>query len=117
MFAVVLMVGLLSGCAHQDEWTTRDTQRQWVITGLMLVDAVQTTQIQYHPDSVEGHPLPLAVLGPNPSTSSTYQYFGSLAVSQFLITMALPAGWRPYYQGAVAIDHLYGIRKNSLAGL
>ncbi len=110
MIAVLLLIGQLVGCAHQDEWTRSDTRRQWAVTGLMVIDAHKTAQIQYDPRLVEGNPIPLFVLGTNPSTASTYQYFATLALSQFLITRALPARWRPYYQCIVAIDHLYGIR-------
>ena len=66
---LVVVMLVLTGCAHQDEWSQKDTRRQWAITGLMVVDAHQTAQIQYDPMAVEGHPLPLFVLGPNPSTA------------------------------------------------
>jgi len=110
MNVMLLACLVMAGCAHQDEWTQKDTRRQWAVTGLMVIDAHKTAQIQYDPRLVEGNPIPLFVLGPKPSTASTYQYFVTLALSQYLITRALPARWRPYYQCIVAIDHLYGIR-------
>ena len=56
---LVVVMLVLTGCAHQDEWSQKDTRRQWAITGLMVIDAHQTAQIQYDPMAVEGHPLPL----------------------------------------------------------
>ena len=110
-----LLVLLMSGCAT--DWTRADTNRQLLLTGLMAVDAYQTTRIQYDPGLIEGVPLTRSVLGSNPSTAPTYQYFAELALSHYLIARVLPAKWRPYYQGFFVLDHLYGIHTNIRLGL
>ncbi len=111
-----LILLFLVGCSG-DPWTRADTNRQLVVTGLVAIDAYQTMKIQYDPQLIEGSPLPQAILGKNPSTAATYQYFMTLMLSQCLITRLLPKRLRPYYQGVTALDHLYGIRKNIRAGL
>ena len=113
---LLCVVLVISGCSG-GPLSRADTNRCWAITGLMAIDAYQTTKIQYEPDLVEVGPLARSVLGRNPSTAETYQYFTTLAISQCVITRLLPENFRPYYQGAVAIDHLVGIRNNCINGL
>ena len=98
-FAIVIILALLSGCAHQDEWTTRDTWLQIGVTATLAADAYTTSKIQYDPWIEEVGPIAKHVLGRQPSTSDTYMYFGTLAISNYFITRALPAKWRPYWQG------------------
>jgi len=112
----VCMVGL-SGCAHTDEWTRRDTMMQLGATVMMLGDAITTTKIQYDPNVHESAPVATQFLGPQPSTSDTYQYFGAVIITSYLISRALPAKWRPYYQGAQIAGHGYGFWNNCNMGL
>ncbi len=108
---------LVTGCASQDNWTRQDTVLQWTVTGVMALDAIQTAEIQYHDDLVEKGPVARRVLGRNPSTSDTYQYFATLAVSNYLISRALPAKWRPWWQGANIAHHTSVVFSNCAHGL
>ena len=68
-------------------------------------DAYTTAQIQYHPGIYEKNPVSRQVLGLQPSTSATYQYFGTLIITNWLITRMLPAKWRPWWQGGTMVMH------------
>ena len=94
---ILFVLLLIQGCAHQDEWTTRDTVLQIAVSVVIVADAYTTSKIQYDPGLQE---LGLArhALGPQPSTTDTYMYFGTLAISSYFISRALPAKWRPYWQ-------------------
>ena len=87
------------------------------ITTLMVADAISTEKIQYDPDIIEGNALTHVFLGDNPGTSETYLYFGTLIVSSYLISAALPVRWRPYYQSLQMLDNGFAIINNCDAGL
>ena len=110
--AMILSVFLAGGCAHQDDWTRRDTVMQVGVTAVLVADAVTTSRIQYAPDVFEDGPVAGKVLGLQPDTSDTYLYFGSLIVANYLISRALPAKWRPYWQGWEMSVHGYSVINN-----
>ena len=117
----VLVVALLalSGCAsyQHDPWTRQDTVLQYMVTAAYVIDGVQTSQIQYHPELEEGQPLATWALGRQPSTSDTWQYFATLSISSYLISYYLPARWRPYWQGAQLAIEAKSILSNCAHGL
>lgn len=114
---IILSSFLVGGCAHQDDWTRRDTVMQVGVTVVLVADAVTTSRIQYYPDVFEAGPVARKVLGLQPDTSDTYLYFGSLIVSNYLISRALPARWRPYWQGWNMAEHGYSVINNCRLGL
>ena len=114
---IALAVLTLTGCAHSDPWSKRDTVLQVTYTGMVVIDAIQTSDIQYHDNLVEGGPIARRVLGANPSTSDTWQYLTTVAISHYLITRALPAKWRPWWQGVGIADETSAIFKNCANGL
>lgn len=101
MKLVMLLVTLtlLQGCAHSDPWTRQDTTLQLITTGMFAIDAVQTSEIQYHGNIRENGPFAKHVLGRQPHTAETWQYFATVSLSHWLISRALPAKWRPFWQG------------------
>lgn len=103
---------LVSGCAHQDEWTELDTVMLVGVSVVMVADAVTTRRIQYRPDLYEVGSTTRKVLGTQPSTSDTYLFFGSLIITNYFITRALPAKWRPYWQGYEIIRYGSAVRLN-----
>lgn len=115
--SIIIALGILSGCAHSDPWTKQDTVLQSIYTATLIIDGVQTADIQHRPDLVEGGLVARQVLGANPSSSDTWMYFGTLAISNFVITRALPSKWRPYWQGANIAMHTAAIAKNCKNGL
>ena len=96
---VIVTFMLLQGCAHSDPWTERDTVLQVAYTVTLAADAITTSRIQYHDNIQEVGPAQY-VLGSQPSTASTWQYFTSVAIVNAIITRALPAKWRLYWQSA-----------------
>lgn len=97
MILLVLMCAALFGCAHSNEWTRTDTTMQLIVTAAYAADAYTTSKIQYNP-LMQEEGLARHVLGRQPSTSDTYMYFGTLMLSNYLISRALPARWRPLWQ-------------------
>ncbi|KKM90900.1 hypothetical protein LCGC14_1233980 [marine sediment metagenome] len=67
-------------------------------------DAYTTKYIQYDP-LMQEEGLARHVLGRQPSTSDTYMYFGTLMISNYFISRALPAKWRPFWQFANIVGH------------
>lgn len=109
---LILTILLISGCAHNDPWTTRDTVLQVGVTTILVADAVTTSRIQYHDGLYEQGPVAKVFLGSQPSTSDTYMYFGTLIVSNYLISRALPAKWRPYWQVGSVAHNAYSVYGN-----
>ncbi len=117
IFIIAALYMHVTGCAHSDPWTKQDTVLQSIYTATLVIDGIQTSEIQYRRDLEEGGPIARAVLGPNPSTSDTWMYFGTLAISNYLITRALPEEWRPFWQGANIAMHGKAIISNCAHGL
>jgi hypothetical protein len=96
-----LCVGL-QACAHNDPWTERDTMRQTAVTILLAADALQTSQIQFHPE-LEEVGTARHFIGAQPSTTDALLYFVTSSVVSAVIARALPAKWRPWYQGGMMV--------------
>ena len=88
---------LVSGCASAN-WTVSDTQREVTWQVVNALDAATTAQIQYEPGVIEKQPLTRAILGDEPRTGDTVVYFGSLALSHYLISRCLPSRYRKWFQ-------------------
>lgn len=114
---IISIFALLQGCAHSDPWTRQNTVLQSIYTGTLVLDAIQTADIQYRPDLMEAGPIARPILGRNPSTSDTWMYFGTLAISNYFITRALPEKWRPFWQSFGIIDHGLAVINNCASGL
>ena len=111
MYRIILLI-LLAGCAHQDEWTKRDTIMQVGVTAMIIGDAILTTRIKDHPNVYECGPIAKQFLGRQPKTQDVYLYMGTLIVTNYLISRALPAKWRPYWQAANMVQFSYMIYNN-----
>ncbi len=114
---LALLASLNVGCAHTDEWTTRDTAMQAGVTILVACDAHLTAHLKDSGGFTEDGNLPKLVLGRTPKSSDTYMYFASLAVFDYLLSRALAAKWRPYWQEFNRVDHGYGITRHCVEGL
>jgi len=104
--AILAAILLLSGCAsyQHDPWTKQDTVLQSIVTATYAIDAIQTSEIQYHPELYEGG-FAKHALGAQPSTSDTWQYFASVAFTSYVIAYYMPAKWRPFFQGGqIAVE-------------
>ena len=113
--AVCVLALSTCGTARADEWSDEDTVREAAFQVVNLMDAYQTSRIQYRADLTEGMPLTRAVIGPEPSTRDTALYFGTLGISHFLIARLLPARWRPWFQGGTFAFSTATVLNNCLA--
>jgi len=116
---IILSLISLSGCAtyQHDPWTKQDTVLQSLVTATYAIDAIQTSQIQYHPELEEGGPIARQVLGRQPSTSDTWQYFATVAFTSYVISYYMPAKWRPFWQGGQIAVQTKTIFSNCAHGL
>lgn len=114
---LVVTLILLVGCAHSDPWTKQDTVLQLITTGAFALDAIQTSDIQYHRGHREVGLLARHALGPQPHTAETWQYFATVALSHYLVSRILPAKWRPWWQGATIALETRAIIHNCTVGV
>ncbi len=111
MIKLLPLLALLVGCAHSDPWTRADTRWQMAHTLALAADAYTTTQIQYHPTIGEVDPITKKVLGQQPGTAETWQYFASKAIVDYLIAMSLPEEWRRWWQvGGIGMHGYYAVQ-------
>ena len=109
---ILLLIFALVGCAHQDEWTTRDTWMQVGVTAAIAADAYTSSKIQYTPNVMEDGPIAHRIIGRQPSTFDVYMYSGTLIITNYFISRALPGKWRPYWQVWGIYDHGYATYHN-----
>ena len=113
---LVAAVVLLSGCAGTNEWSRQDTVLQSLVTASYAIDAIQTSEIQYHDDIHEAG-FASHFVGNQPSTADTWQYFATVAFTSYVISYYLPPKWRPYWQGAQLAVQTSVIISNCSIGL
>ena len=106
----------LSGCASTDEWTRQDTWVQVGITAVIAADAYTTSKIQYH-GGQEANPVGRKLLGRQPGTKETYLYLSTWALTNYLISRALPEKARAYWQGVTFGGHSIAVMINCGEGL
>lgn len=104
LLAILFLIAIcLAGCASND-WSRRDTIGELAVVGTLAIDAYQTAQFQHHEDQQEIGWV-RGICGAKPSSACSYEYFGTVAISHWLIAKLLPATWRRYWQaGAVAVE-------------
>lgn len=111
---IVALALALSGCAS-DTWSRSDTLWQSAATATLLIDGYQTSRIRHtqyeEVGSVRG------ICGPLPSTQCTATYFGSVALSHWLIARSLPPTWRRYWQGGMVLTEVRVIERNDAKGI
>lgn len=76
------------------DWTREDTNRQAVVTALLVVDWGQTRYIAKHPEFHETNPL----LGEHPSIGQVNNYFVASILAHATVSMILPPDWRKGWQ-------------------
>ncbi len=88
----------LSGCAHQDEWTRRDTWGQVAVTIAIAGDGVSSIKIRETENVREAGYIASRIMGDQPTKEDLILYHTTLVISSYFIARALPASWRPYFQ-------------------
>lgn len=112
---IVAMALAISGCAS-DTWSRSDTLWQAAATATLLIDGYQTSRIQ-HTHGKEELGWVRGACGPVPSNQCTATYFGTVAVSHWLIARSLPPGWRRYWQGGMVAIEAPVIYRNEHQGI
>jgi hypothetical protein len=98
MWIKLLIVCLfLSGCANGG-WSTDDSYRQTGVVALMSIDWAQTRKISNNPDKYNEHN---PILGNHPSESMVNVYFPVCIAAHTAVAMALPPGYRVWWQYVV----------------
>ena len=90
---------------------------QIAVTVTLAGDAWTTSKIHKTPFVYESGPTARPLLGPQPDPTEVYIFFVSTAITNYFITRALPAKWRPWFQGGIIVRHIYNIEKNCDLGL
>ena len=119
MWAVIIWVVLitLSGCITHDPWTKRDTMLQGAVTGLTLVDWLQTRAIAKQPEKYKEIGPASWCIGRHPSTGQVDFYFGCSVVSKALITHLLPRKYRLSWQSLCMGSSMAFIINNENIGI
>jgi hypothetical protein len=113
MTATAACVIVATGCATGG-WTKGDTARHAVLTGTMLIDALQTAKIAREPQRWQEHN---PVLGRHPSEDWVAVYFGAAYLLTTLMAIALPPPWRAAWQYVVIGVETACIGNNMSIGL
>src|SRR5688572_6254344 len=101
MLRIILACLFLSGCGSN--WTRDDTIREVGFQVVNIADAWQTQSIRKRKDVKETGVIAVEILGKEPKPGETAVYFGTMALSHFLISRALPPKWRRYWQSGTAL--------------
>lgn len=88
-----------------------------MVTAVILADAITTNRIQDNPYAEEVGPVARHFLGPQPNTDDTALYFGTVIITSYLVSRALPARWRRYWQWWEIGAHGYALKNSCDAGL
>lgn len=98
-----ILIFSLSACGTftpRDDWSTDATVAEMAWQATNAIDAFQTAEIKNRPDLRESSAMTRRVIGRKPDADDTAVYFASMALSHYLISISLPARWRPWFQGA-----------------
>ena len=119
-YSIVVAALLLQGCAVLEapgDWNARDTALEATFQASNLMDAVTTARIQDTPGIIETTPFARELLGRNPGTTETAVYFGTVALSHYVIARSLPKKWRPWFQAGSIIHSSEAVIRNCDNGL
>jgi len=105
IFIIALCYMHVTGCAHSDPWTKTDTALYMGYVGTLAYDAHTTSEIRHYPCLQESGPIAKQVLGLQPDAAATWQYMGTLAITNYFIARSLPSTWRKVWLGANGIEH------------
>lgn len=100
-----------------DDWTKTNTKMELGYVAIATVDMFQTMDIKNHDDIHEANPIVRSVLGDNPERGQTAAYFAGAMAGHFLISRALPKGWREVFQTGTVIVQTGVVANNWALGL
>lgn len=114
---LVILIFCLSGCAHQDEWTTGDTVLESIYIATALADGYAATKIHEHPNIIESGKIAGTFLGQNPDPGDVWLYIGGNIVLHYVVARALPRGLRSMWQGVGIWRHGMAVNDANQLGL
>lgn len=107
----------LTGCAHQDEWTERDMWAQVAVSIAIIGDSASSVNIRSTDGIYERGYIASRVIGSQPTAKNLFVYMTSVIVLDLMVARALPAKWRPYFQGGAFVMHASAWHHNCQLGL
>jgi len=105
LLSVALVYMHVTGCAHSDPWTRNDTVLYTAYVGTLAYDGHTTAEIRHYPCIEEAGSIAKHALGLQPDASSTWQYMGTLAITNYFIARSLPSTWRKIWLTGNAYGH------------
>ena len=115
LLSLILMLSI-TGCAHiqVDKWDAVEVGEAVALTGLMVVDVIQTSQIVRNPDLYhEINPI----LGEHPTQGAVNLYFVLSLAFKLSIAHFLPHPWRKAWLGLWIFESATTVQNNSRIGL
>lgn len=101
----------LTGCAT-DTWSRTDTLGEITVAVTLAADAYQTAQFQHHEHQQEIGWV-RGICGAKPSSACSYEYFGTVALSHWVIAKLMPGWMRPYWQVSVGVVEASAVIHNA----
>lgn len=113
--AALALCALAAGTAQAAEWSTGDTWREVAYQGLLAVDCSQTWRgsVEHPGQFEETNP----VMGSHPSKGRVIGVCVASSAGHYLISRALPDGWRDAWQGVTIFAEAYAVDNNWNNGL
>lgn len=108
--ALATLLGL-TGCAT-DTWSRTDTLGELTVAAVLATDAYQTAQFRNHPTQYESGWV-AGICGSRPSSACSYEYFGTVALSHWVISKLMPGWMRPYWQVSVGVVETSAVIHNA----
>lgn len=108
-----IILAMMMGVSHANDWTDEDTARQAAVLTLFAVDAGQTLDIKHHANLRETNPI----LGSHPTDSRVKTYFVLAAVVHTAASYYLTPEYRRYLQNGTIVLELAVIGNNKRLGL
>lgn len=116
IWATAILI-LLTGCAHEDPWTARDTVGQSITSAVIITDGWSSRNIGDDPYWEEGGYLARKAIGANPSSEDFTYYMAGVVICSYFIARALPAEWRPVWWVFEVAIHGAAVKNNCDKGL
>lgn len=117
MWAVIVSFVMLGNADASDDWTKNNTRLELGYVTLAVADMMQTMDIQNHDNIQEANPVARALIGANPGTPETMAYFTGAIIGHYVVSKALPKGWREAWQTGTILVQGSVVANNWAIGL
>lgn len=116
MTLLALALGSAALNAHgADKWTDDNTALEIGYNVAAFIDMRTTMDIKNHDHIVEAAPVARALLGRNPEPLPTAAYFVGTSVLHYMVSRALPRGYREAWQAVtLTVEGGYAVNNMKL---